>query len=99
VSGGENVFPSEIENVLHWHPAVADAAVVGMPDDRWGTVGLAYVVSRPGASVDAAALITYCRSRLAGYKVPRQIRFVDDLPRSAVGKLLRRNLRQEGQHR
>jgi fatty-acyl-CoA synthase len=99
VSGGENVFPTEIENVLYGHPAVAEAAVVGMPDDRWGTVGLAFVVPRPGIDVDAATLITYCRSRLAGYKVPREIRFVDNLPHSAVGKLLRRNLRQEGRHR
>jgi len=96
VSGGENVFPSEVENVLYGHPAVAEVAVVGRPDERWGRVGLAYVVRRPGSCVSEDELIGRCRADLAGYQVPREIRFVDELPHSAVGKLLRRNLRQEG---
>jgi fatty-acyl-CoA synthase len=96
VSGGENVFPSEVENVLYGHPAVAEAAVVGQPDDRWGKVGQAYVVRRPGTDVAEAELIEQCRANLAGYKVPHEIIFVAELPHSAVGKLLRRNLRKEG---
>ncbi|HVV21904.1 MAG TPA: AMP-binding protein [Pseudonocardiaceae bacterium] len=96
VSGGENVSPAEVENVLYGHPAVAEAAVVGVPDARWGQVGRAFVVVRPGADVAADELLDHCRGELARYKVPREIRFVDGLPHSAVGKLVRRNLRQEG---
>ena len=94
VSGGENVFPSEVENVLYGHPAVAEAAVVGTPDPRWGRVGLAYVVVR--GDVTEGELVALCRRELAGYKVPKEIRFVTELPHSAVGKLLRRDLRREG---
>jgi fatty-acyl-CoA synthase len=95
VSGGENVSPSEVENVLYGHPAVAEVAVVGRPDERWGTVGVAYVVPKPGGAVDAAVLIDYCRGELARYKVPSEIRVVGELPHSAVGKLLRGRLRAE----
>jgi fatty-acyl-CoA synthase len=95
VSGGENVSPSEVENVLYGHPAVAEVAVVGRPDERWGTVGVAYVVPSPGSAVDAEGLIDYCRGELARYKVPREIRVVGELPHSAVGKLLRGRLRTE----
>jgi fatty-acyl-CoA synthase len=95
VSGGENVFPSEVENVLYGHPAVAEVAVVARPDPRWGQVGLAFVVRRPDSDVTEAELIGRCRADLAGYKVPREIRFVGSLPHSAVGKLLRRSLREE----
>ncbi|HEY3609111.1 MAG TPA: AMP-binding protein, partial [Pseudonocardiaceae bacterium] len=95
VSGGENVFPSEVENVLYGHPAVAEVAVVGRPDPRWGRVGLAFVVRRPSGDVTEAELISRCRAELAGYKVPKEIRFVGALPHSAVGKLLRRSLREE----
>ena len=94
VSGGENVSPAEIESVLFEHRAVADAAVVGRPDERWGEVGVAYVVMRPGALTDAVELAGHCRQRLAPYKVPREIVFVEELPRSSVGKMLRRQLRE-----
>jgi fatty-acyl-CoA synthase len=93
ISGGENVSPAEIESVLFEHRAVADVAVVGRPDERWGEVGVAYVVMRPGALTDAVELTGHCRGRLASYKVPREIVFVDELPRSSVGKVLRRSLR------
>ncbi|HEX5405039.1 MAG TPA: AMP-binding protein [Pseudonocardiaceae bacterium] len=93
VSGGENVSPSEVENVIYGHPAVAEVAVVGRPDERWGTVGVAYVVPRSGGAVDATGLIDYCKGELARYKVPREIRVVDELPHSAVGKVLRGKLR------
>ncbi|HEX3650605.1 MAG TPA: AMP-binding protein [Pseudonocardiaceae bacterium] len=93
VSGGENVSPGEVEQVLVGHPAVAQAAVVGQPDERWGAVGVAYVVLRTGHSVWYDELMDFCRAELAGYKVPREIRFTGDLPRSAMGKILRRRLR------
>jgi fatty-acyl-CoA synthase len=83
ISGGENVYPAEVEAVLHEHPAVADAAVVGVPDDRWGEVGLAFVVAR--ASEDE--LRGWCRERLARFKVPKSFRFVEEIPRNSMGKI------------
>jgi fatty-acyl-CoA synthase len=97
VSGGENVYPAEIEAVLHEHPAVADAAVVGMPDERWGEVGLAVVVPRAGRSADEAELLAFCRGRLAAFKAPRSVRFAEELPRSPSGKLVKRELRERFQ--
>ncbi|HEY0167621.1 MAG TPA: AMP-binding protein [Jatrophihabitans sp.] len=94
ITGGENVSPIEVESVLFEHRAVADAAVVGRSDSRWGEVGLAYVVMRPGSHTDAEELQAHCRARLAGYKAPHEVVFVDELPRSAVGKVLRRTLRE-----
>jgi fatty-acyl-CoA synthase len=94
ISGGENVYPAEIEAVLHEHPAVADAAVIGVPDARWGEVGLAFAVLRPGATADERDLLAHCRARLAAFKVPRAVRFAEELPRSASGKLLKRELRE-----
>jgi fatty-acyl-CoA synthase len=94
ISGGENVYPAEIECALHEHPAVADAAVIGVPDERWGEVGVAVVVLRPGTTADERELLGHCRARLAGFKVPRAVRFADELPRSASGKLLKRQLRE-----
>ncbi|HKN97331.1 MAG TPA: AMP-binding protein [Pseudonocardiaceae bacterium] len=94
VSGGENVSPGEVEQVLAGHPAVAQAAVVGQPDERWGAAGVAYVVLEPGHGVCGDELIDFCRAELAGFKVPREIRFAAELPRSAMGKVLRRKLRK-----
>jgi fatty-acyl-CoA synthase len=94
ISGGENVYPAEIEAVLHEHPAVADAAVIGMPDERWGEVGLAAVVPRPGRSADETELLAFCRARLAAFKAPRSVRFTQELPRSPSGKLIKRELRE-----
>ena len=93
ISGGENVYPAEVEAVLRTHPAVEDAAVVGRPDLRWGSVPVAAVVARPGASLDPVELAGFCRARLAAYKVPVAFRLVAALPRSAGGKLLRREVR------
>jgi fatty-acyl-CoA synthase len=94
ISGGENVYPAEIEAVLHQHPAIADAAVIGIPDERWGEVGMAVVVVRAGRSADEAELLAFCRGRVAAYKAPRTVRFTAELPRSPSGKLLKRELRE-----
>jgi acyl-CoA synthetase (AMP-forming)/AMP-acid ligase II len=93
VSGGENIASSEIERVLYEHDAVLEAAAVGRPDDRWGEVPVAFVVLRPGAEATADALIEHCRAQLARFKVPREITFVDALPRNPSGKILKRELR------
>lgn len=93
ISGGENVHPAEVEAVLFDHGAVVDAAVVGVPDSRWGEVGLAVVVVRTGATVTEADLLAHCRQRLARFKVPVAVRFVDELPRSSVHKVLRGEIR------
>jgi long-chain acyl-CoA synthetase len=88
--GGENVYPAEVEAVLHEHPAVVDAAVVGVPDERWGESGVAFVVTRSEAAPEE--LRDWCSDRLARYKVPREVRFVEELPRSAMNKVLKDEL-------
>lgn len=93
ISGGENVYPAEIESVLYGHPAVAECAVIGVPDDKWGEVGRALVVLRQGATADAADLLAYLDGRLARYKIPKSVEFVDVLPRNASGKVLKARLR------
>ena len=94
VSGGENVFPKEVEDLLARHAAVTEAAAVGVPDDEFGQRLLAFVVCKPGAEVDGDALKAYVKESLARYKVPREIRFLDELPRNATGKVLKRELRE-----
>ena len=93
VSGGENVYPAEVEEVLRSHPGVQDAAVVGLPDERWGQQVAAAVAPRLGVELEEAELLAFCRSKLASYKAPACIRFVEELPRNAAGKLLRRAVR------
>ena len=93
VSGGENIAGSEVERVLHEHEAVLEVAVVARPDERWGEVPVAFVARRPGATVKAAELVEHCRERLAKYKVPKDVTFVDALPRNPSGKVLKRELR------
>lgn len=87
ISGGENVYPAEVENVLADHPAVQEASVAGVPDEKWGEVGCAHIILRQQASSDAAELMAWCRERLAAYKVPRHVVFARDFPRTAAGKV------------
>ncbi len=93
VSGGENVYPAEVENALFGHESVADVAVIGVPDDTWGEAVKAVVVLKAGAKADAADIIRFARTRIAGFKAPKSIDFVDALPRNPSGKILRRELR------
>jgi long-chain acyl-CoA synthetase len=94
ISGGENIFPAEVENAIHGHPDVAEVAVIGVPDDQWGEAVLACVVAKPAAARDADSIIAWARERIAAFKVPKAVQFVDALPRNAAGKLLKRELRQ-----
>jgi len=91
ISGGENVYPAEVEAVLHEHPLVADAAVVGVPDERWGEVGVAFVVA-DGVADDE--LLEWCRARLARFKVPKSFRFIGEIPRNGMGKVQKSELRE-----
>jgi long-chain acyl-CoA synthetase len=93
VSGGENIYPIEVEEVISQHPAVAEVAVIGVPDERWGETVKALVVLAPGATVEADELVAFARQRLAGYKLPRSLEFVAELPHSPAGKVLKRELR------
>ncbi len=94
IVGGFNAYPAEIERVLTQHPAVSQAAVIGVPDSRLGEVGRAYVIPRRGESVSPDVLIDWCRERMANYKVPREVVITDDLPRNAAGKISKQHLRQ-----
>jgi long-chain acyl-CoA synthetase len=93
VSGGENIYPAEIENILMSHPAVADVAVIGIPSEQWGESPHAVVVAAADAEPDADDLLAYARERLAGFKVPRSVEFVEAIPRNPSGKMLKRELR------
>ncbi|HEX8418626.1 MAG TPA: AMP-binding protein [Sphingomonas sp.] len=93
VSGGYNVYPREVEDVLTAHPAVREAVVVGLPHDKWGEVVTAFVAVRDGQTIAPDALIDFARAQLAAYKAPKDVRFIDEVPKSAVGKLLRRAIR------
>ncbi|TCK20634.1 long-chain-fatty-acid--CoA ligase [Pseudonocardia endophytica] len=94
VSGGENVYPAEVERVLAEHPTVGDVAVIGVPDDRWGEVPKACVVAAAGATVDPDELLAYCREHLASFKCPKSVDVLDELPRNPTGKILKKDLRK-----
>ncbi len=94
ISGGENIYPAEVEAVLTRHPGVASAAVVAIPDNQWGEVGLAYVVTTGDTNLDAETITSYLAEHLARYKIPKHFRFVTDLPRNATGKIQRAQLRE-----
>jgi acyl-CoA synthetase (AMP-forming)/AMP-acid ligase II len=94
ISGGMNVFPAEIEDVLRTHAAVADAAVIGLPDRKWGEVVCAVVEARPGGEIDEQELVDYCYERLAGFKKPSSVQVVDEIPRTSAGKARKFLLRE-----
>lgn len=94
ISGGENIYPAEIERVLAEHPSIEDVAVIGVPDELWGEVPKAVVVAAPGATVDTEEVLAYCRERLASFKCPKSFDVVDALPRNPTGKVLKKDLRK-----
>lgn len=95
ISGGENVYPAEIEQVIFQLDAVADVAVIGVPHERWGETGKAIIVPKVGQEVDPEQLIQHCKAKLAKFKVPQSVEFIDELPRNAAGKVLKRELREK----
>jgi acyl-CoA synthetase (AMP-forming)/AMP-acid ligase II len=94
ISGGLNIYPTEVEQVLYSHPAVSEAAVIGVPDNDWGEIVKAIVVLKPGMKAREEELINLCRDSMASYKKPRSVEFRDSLPKSATGKILRKELRE-----
>jgi acyl-CoA synthetase (AMP-forming)/AMP-acid ligase II len=94
ISGGENVYPREVEEILYTHPAVLECAVFGVPDDVWGEAVQAAIVLKPGQTATADEIIAHCAESLAGYKKPRGVDFVQDLPKTPIGKILRREIRE-----
>ena len=95
ISGGENVYPAEVENVLFQLPQVADAAIIGVPNERWGEVGMAIIVRKPDQVLEEGDVIQHCLDKLAKFKVPQLVTFIDALPRNATGKVLKRELRTQ----
>jgi acyl-CoA synthetase (AMP-forming)/AMP-acid ligase II len=94
ISGGENIYPIEVENVVMKHPAVRDCAVIAVPDEKWGEAVKACVILQPGMTLSAAELIDFCRAQLAHFKCPRSVDFLDVLPRTPTGKVLKKVLRE-----
>jgi acyl-CoA synthetase (AMP-forming)/AMP-acid ligase II len=93
ISGGENVYPAEVEGAIYGHPDVLEVAVIGIPDEKWGEAVKAVCVPKPGSSIDAESVIGWARERIAGFKVPKSVDVIDALPRNASGKILRKDLR------
>jgi acyl-CoA synthetase (AMP-forming)/AMP-acid ligase II len=95
ISGGENIFPQEVENVLYQHPAVAEACVFGVPDKKWGEAVVAAVSLKSTTEISENELIDFCRNKLASYKKPQRIHFLEALPKSGAGKILRKDLKNK----
>ena len=96
ISGGVNIYPREVEEVIFQHPAVQEAAVIGIPDEKWGEVLKAFVVRRPGEDVGADALLAFLEPRIARMKMPKHVEFIEQIPRNANGKVLKTALRARG---
>jgi acyl-CoA synthetase (AMP-forming)/AMP-acid ligase II len=94
IVGGFNAYPAEIENMILAHPSVSQVAIIGISDQRMGEVGCAFVIPRPGVTIDTDELIAWCREQMANYKVPRRVEIVDAFPLNATGKVLKYELRQ-----
>jgi long-chain acyl-CoA synthetase len=95
ISGGENIYSTEVENALYTHPGVLEAAAIGVPDEKWGEAVKGVVVLKSGANVTAEELIQHCKGQIAAYKVPKSIEFISELPKSGAGKILKRDLREK----
>ena len=95
ISGGENVYPAEVENAISAHPDVADVAVIGMPSAKWGESAAAIVVSKPNTQLTADDIREFCRTKLARFKQPKVVEFIDEIPRNPTGKILKRILREQ----
>ena len=95
ISGGANISSREVEEVIYWHPSVREASVIGKPDEEWGEVPHAFVSLHAGKTASAQELVAFCKERLSGYKCPRTIDIVDDLPKNALGKILKTELRSK----
>jgi acyl-CoA synthetase (AMP-forming)/AMP-acid ligase II len=95
ISGGENIYPAEVEKTFLENPKIADVAVVGIPDEKWGEVGMAFIVLLEKETMTEAEALTFCGERIAKYKVPKSVRFVKDLPMTAAQKIMRYKLREE----
>jgi fatty-acyl-CoA synthase len=96
ISGGENVYPAEIERALYGHPAVEMCAVIGVPDEKWGEVGKAFVALKPDCQMTESEALAFLRERLASYKTPKYVVFLEELPMAATGKILKRELKSLG---
>jgi fatty-acyl-CoA synthase len=95
IRGGENIYPREVEEFLYSHPDVEDVQVIGVPDSRYGEEIMAWVRARPGASVDAEAIRAFCRDRIAHFKIPRYVKFVDEFPLTVTGKVQKFKMREQ----
>jgi fatty-acyl-CoA synthase len=95
ISGGENVYPAEVESVIYQLPQISEVAVIGIPDEKWVEAGRAIVVVKPGESVTQSEIINHCRENLARFKVPQSVIFIDEIPHNATGKVLKRELRDQ----
>lgn len=94
ISGAENIYPAEVENALMSHPQILDAAVVGIPDEKWGETVMGFVILAEDASISEDEIIAYSREKIAGFKCPKTIKFINEIPRNPTGKVLRRELRE-----
>jgi len=99
ISGGENVYPVQVEKIIYQHPAVAQVAVIGVPDEKWGETGCAFVVTKKEKSIARDELKAYCREHLAGYQCPEYVIFKDELPVGDSNKIQKRDLKQEFENR
>ena len=95
ITGGENVYPKEVEDVLYARPEVEECAIIGLPDSEWGERVTAFIVARPGKKIDPGALKAFLKSRISAFKIPKEFRVVSKLPKSPAGKILKRRLRKE----
>ena len=95
ISGGENVYPAEVENIIYQLPQIAEAAIIGVPDEKWGEVGFAFIVIKENETLSEENIFDHCLKNLAKFKIPKGVEFIKALPRNATGKVLKRTLREQ----